>query len=83
MAHNYIIRKRPVQVSFFDSTERLFEIVCNEVDLFALHRTLRQVLSKRWQNEPLSAQEEDVLSDLYNSISLINFSNLPMYERYV
>lgn len=83
MVYNYIIRKRPVQVSFFDTSEVLFEIVCSEIDLFALHRVLRSVVGKRWSHEPLSSKEEVVLLDLYNSISLINFSNLPAHVRKV
>lgn len=71
MARDYHVSKLPLHRNLFGDSERVFEIVCKAQDLNDLKLALRGVIS-HCKCEPISAFEQDVLCDLYNSISLIS-----------
>ena len=69
MAHDYEIRKRSTQMSLFASSASLYEIVCDGAALVDLYRVLRSVVG-HGKTCPITSEEQDILCDLYNSISL-------------
>ena len=71
MARDYHVSKLPLHCNLFGDSERVFEILCKSQDLKDLKLALRGVIS-HGKREPISAFEQDVLCDLYNSISLIS-----------
>lgn len=71
MARDYHVSKLPTHRNLFGDYERVFEIVCRAQDLNDLKFALRGVIS-HGKREPITTFEQDVLSDLYNSISLIS-----------
>ena len=72
MARDYVVSKLPYHRDMFGNSERTIQIVGSEVAIKDLHVALRSLLS-HGKYEPLSQFEQDVLSDLYNSLSLFNF----------
>lgn len=72
MARNYVVSKLPYHRDMFGDCKRTIQIVGSEVAINDLHVALRSLLS-HGKYEPLSQYEQDVLSDLYNSLSLFNF----------
>lgn len=73
MARVFVVSKLPLQLSLFEKDEVFFNICCSQSSLIDLHKVLRSVISNKFKKVPLNSFEEDVLLDLYNSISLINF----------
>ena len=69
MAHDYEICKLPTQTKLFDSSDKLYQIICNGSALVDLCYVLRSVISD-CKKRPLTNLEQDILSDLYNSISI-------------
>lgn len=75
MAHDYEIRKMNVQTSLFmPKIEQKYEIICDAAAISDLCRVLRSVVSD-CRMRPLSSDEQDVLCDLYNSISIYNLKH--------
>lgn len=72
MVRDYVVSKLPYHRSLFGDSGRTIQIIGSEVAIKDLHVALRSLLS-HGKYEPLSPFEEDVLSDLYNSLSLFNF----------
>ena len=72
MARNYHVSKLPIHRNLFGDPERMVQIIGSESSIKDLLVCLRGVIS-HGKKEPLSNFEEDVLSDLYNSVSLFNF----------
>lgn len=72
MAREYYVSKLPYHRDMFGNSERTIQIVGSEVAIKDLHVALRSLLS-HGKYEPLCPFELDVLSDLYNSLSLFNF----------
>lgn len=73
MARDFRVFKLPLQQQLFNNSRRRYQILTDELSLLDLHRVLRSVISNKYKNVPLTSFEEDVLCDLYNSISLIKF----------
>lgn len=71
MAREYHVSKLPIHRNLFGDSERVFEIVCKAPDVKDLILALRGVIS-HGKSQPITAFEQDVLCDLYNSLSLIN-----------
>lgn len=71
MSRDYHVSKLPLHRNLFGDSERVFEIVCKSQDLNDLKLALRGVIS-HGNREPITMFEQDVLCDLYNSISLIS-----------
>ena len=70
MSHDYEIRKMNVQTSFFmPKIVQKYQIICDGSALVDLCRVLRSVVSS-CKSRPLTSDEQDVLCDLYNSISI-------------
>ena len=72
MARDYVISKLPYHRDMFGGSERTLQIVGTESSIKDLVLVLRSVLS-HGKSEPLSNYEQDVLCDLYNSLSIFNF----------
>lgn len=71
MAREYHVSKLPLHRNLFGDSERVFEIVCKSSEMKDLLLALRGVLS-HGKSQPITSFEQDVLCDLYNSISLVN-----------
>lgn len=70
MLHDYEIRKMIVQTSLFmPNVIQKYEIICDAAAISDLCVVLRSVISD-CRRRPLSAYEQDILCDLYNSISI-------------
>ena len=74
MAHDYEIRKLPTQTSLFDSSDKLYQIICDGSSLVDLCYVLRSVILD-CKKRPLTNLEQDILSDLYNSISIFKLKH--------
>lgn len=72
MARDFNVSKLPDHRSLFSPDERVYQILCKESDIKDLNIVLRSVLSKIHLGL-IDSYEQDVLCDLYNSISLIRF----------
>ena len=71
MAREYHVSKLPIHRNLFGDSERVFEIVCKSSEMKDLLLALRGVIS-HGKSQPITPFEQDVLCDLYNSISLVN-----------
>ena len=72
MTRDYYVTRLPYHRDLFGDSERKFQIVVSESVLKELCITLRHVVGD-CKYRPLISEEQDVLCDLYNSLSLINF----------
>lgn len=72
MARDYHVNRLPYHRDLFGDSERKFQIVVSESVLKELCTTLRHVVGD-CKYRPVTNDEQDVLCDLYNSLSLINF----------
>ena len=72
MAREFYVSKLPIHRNLFGDPERMVQIIGSESSIKDILVCLRSVLSHS-RSEPLSRFEEDVLSDLYNAVSLFNF----------
>lgn len=72
MARDYHVTRLPYHRDLFGDSERKFQIVVSESVLKELCTTLRHVVGN-CKYRPVTSEEQDVLCDFYNSISLINF----------
>lgn len=71
MARQFYVSHLPYQRDMFGSCNRTIQIVGDESSIKDLNVALLSILS-HGKYEPLSPFEEDVLSDLYNSLCLFN-----------
>lgn len=69
MAHDFLISKIPIQTSLFDKSVQNYQIVCNGDTLVILCCFLRTIVGN-CKTRPLTNEEQDILCDLYNAISL-------------
>lgn len=74
MVHDYDIKKLPIQKNLFSASSTLYQIVCDGSALADLCSVLRSVVSD-CKKRPLSSLEQDVLSELYNSISIFKLKH--------
>ena len=72
MAREYHVSKLPFHRDLFGGSERVLQITANESSIKDLLVCLRHVCS-HGKREPLSNFEQEVLCDLYNSLSIFNF----------
>ena len=72
MVRDYVVSKLPYHRDMFGDSQRTIQIVGSELAIKDLLLALRSLLS-HGNYEPITQFEEDVLCDLYNSLSLFNF----------
>lgn len=72
MAREYNVSRLPYHFDLFGDSERKFQIIVSESVLKELCTTLRHVVGNA-KYRPITNDEQDILCDFYNSLSLINF----------
>lgn len=71
MVRDYYVSRLPFHGDLFGDSERKFQIIIPESVFKELCTTLRHVVGNA-KYRPITNNEQDVLCDLYNSLSLIN-----------
>lgn len=75
MAHDYEIHKLPTQTDLFGKRSQLYQIICDGDALVDLCRVLRSVVGYA-QRRPITSEEQNILCELYNSISLYKLKHI-------